>query len=147
MIKGIVYAFLLGVLLVISVLDAKDKVINSKALIILLLGGIAAILLNEDLTIINGICAMLLVFVLLWIIHCLSKGSIGKGDVKLCAVTALYLGIERAFNMLLLSTLMCGITAVILLIVNKTYKNKSLPFTPFVTAGTIAALLLQYFEG
>lgn len=139
---GFIYFFMLVVLIIISVIDARDKVINGKALIILLLGGLVAILLNEDLSIINGVFAMLMVFTILWIIYYFSKGSIGKGDVKLCAILALYLGIERAFSMLLLSMLMSGITAVILVIVNKAYKNKSLPFAPFVTVGTIAALLL-----
>lgn len=133
---------MLVVLIITSIIDARDKIINDKALIILLLGGLAAILLDKDLSIINGGFAMLLVFTILWIIHYLSKGSIGKGDVKLCAILALYLGIERVFCMLFLSMFMCGITAIILIIVNKAYINKSLPFAPFVTVGTIAALLL-----
>ncbi len=142
MITGLIYFFMVVVLLVISVIDVRDMIINAKALIILLLGGLAAILFNKDLTVINGAFAMLMVFIIMWITYYLSKGSIGMGDVKLCAILALYLGVERAFSMLFMSILMCGITAVVLIIVNKNYKNKSLPFAPFVTAGTIALLLL-----
>lgn len=138
----LVYIVMLTILLVISVIDVKEKRISSKGLLILLVGGIAAIVINRDLSMLDGVTAMLIVYIVLWIIHRFSKGSLGLGDVKLCAVIALYLGVERTFGMISTSMILCSITALVLIIVDKGYKNKSLPFAPFVAAGTMMAILL-----
>lgn len=139
---GLAYLIMAVALIAISVIDIKWKVISMKALLILLFGGIAAIAIDSSLRMIDGICAMVLIYIVLWIIHLFSKGSFGMGDVKLCAVTSLYLGIEKAFSMLAFSMLLCGVTAAILIVIKKENKNKSLPFAPFVTVGTLAMLLL-----
>ncbi|MDF2521830.1 MAG: peptidase prepilin type [Clostridia bacterium] len=139
---SLLYAAMLAVLFVISVLDTRDRQISKKGFAILMLGGFAAAASNQSISIVNSLGSMLSVFAVLWIIYHFSKGSIGMGDVRLCAATALYLGIEKAFGMLALATIMSGVTALILILLNKAYRNESMPFAPFIAAGTAAVLLL-----
>lgn len=138
----LIYIIMLTALLIISFIDIKEQQISGKALLLLGAGGIAAEIYSRDLEMLSGLASMLLVFIALGLASYISRGSIGMGDAKLCAAVALYLGIEKTFSMLVLAMLLCGITALVLITVDKTYCDKSLPFAPFVTAGTIAILLL-----
>lgn len=138
----IVYLIMLAALIAISILDIKRRTISPKGFVVLLLGGIAAIMSDSKLSIVNGVLAMLIVYVVLWMVHKVSRGSLGLGDVRLCAAVSLYLGVEKAFGMLAFSMILCGISAAVLIAVNKEFRNKALPFAPFVTAGTLAVLLL-----
>jgi prepilin signal peptidase PulO-like enzyme (type II secretory pathway) len=139
---ALVYLIMLASLIIISAIDIKNRIINTRALMILGLGGIAAIVFNKELGIVNGIAAMLVVFILLWMVSYCTKGSIGMGDAKLCAVLALYLGVENSLYMLALSIISCGVAAAFLIISSKANKNRSLPFAPFVAVSTLAVLIL-----
>jgi leader peptidase (prepilin peptidase)/N-methyltransferase len=79
---------------------------------------------------------------MLSIIHYISRNALGFGDVKLCSCIALYLGTEKAFSMLGIAMIICGLAAFILLCINTSNRYKELPFAPFVAIGTIAALIL-----
>ena len=141
-IQNLIYAFMLLVLIVIAAIDSKQKIINQKLIIVLLIGSIAAIYINKNLNVYSAISAAGLVFTLLSIVHYISRKALGFGDVKLCACIALYLGIEKAFSMLFIAMIICGLVALIILCANKSNKYKELPFAPFAAIGTIIALNL-----
>ena len=132
---------MLLVLVVIAVIDTKQKVINQKLLLVLLVGSLAAIYINKDLNAFNSVTAAVFIFIILTLVHYVSRNALGFGDVKLCACIALYLGIERAFSMLFVAMIICGLTALILLCVNKSNKHRELPFAPFAAIGTVAVLI------
>lgn len=138
----LVYMVMFASLLIISFIDIKEKRISGKMLIVLIFNGVASIKFNRDLSMAGAASAMLTVFIVLGIVSYISKGAMGMGDAKLCAAAAFCLGLEKAFSMLVFSMFLCGAAALILIMTDKTYKNKSLPFAPFITAGTLAALLL-----
>ena len=141
-VQSLIYAFMVLVLIAIAAIDSKQKVINQKLLYVLLIGSIAAIYINKNLDIYNAISAMIILFIILSIIHYISRGALGFGDVKLCACIAPYLGIEKALSMFFISMIICGLAALILLCINRTNKHKELPFAPYVAIGTIVVLIL-----
>jgi len=140
-IQSLIYALMLLVLAVIVAIDSKQKVINQKLLFVLLIGSMAAIYTNNNLNIYSAIRATVLMFIMLSIVHYISRKALGFGDVKLCSCIAPYLGIEKAFSMLFIAMMICGLAALILLCVNKSNKYKELPFAPFATIGTIVVLI------
>lgn len=141
-IQDLIYALMLLVLIVIAVIDSKQKIINQKLLYLLLIGSIPSIYINNNINAFGAISAAILIFVMLGIVHYISRNALGFGDVKLCSCIAPYLGIEKAFSMLFIAMIACGLAALILLCVNKSNKYRELPFAPFVAIGTIAALIL-----
>jgi leader peptidase (prepilin peptidase)/N-methyltransferase len=140
-IEGFIHIFMMGVLIAIAIVDVKEKKINQKLLWILLLGGFIAIYKRNELSIASAIIAMAAMFIPLSFIHAISHKAIGWGDVKLCSCIAPYLGIERAFSMFFIAISICGLTALILLGMNKANKNKELPFAPFAAIGTVVVLI------
>lgn len=141
-VQSLIYGFMFLVLVVIAAIDAKQKVINEKLLFILIAGSLAAIYSNNDLNVFSAISATVLVFIILSIVHYISRKALGFGDVKLCSCIAPYLGIEKTFSMLFIAMIICGLAALILLCVNKSNKYRELPFAPFAAIGTIIVLVL-----
>jgi prepilin signal peptidase PulO-like enzyme (type II secretory pathway) len=133
---------MLLVIIVIAVIDSKQKIINLRLLYLLLIGSIPSVYINNNLNAFSAISAAILIFLVLSIVHYISRNALGFGDVKLCSCIAPYLGAEKAFSMLFIAMIICGLAALILLCINKSNKHRELPFAPFVAIGTIAALIL-----
>lgn len=70
----------------------------------------------------------------------LTKGKgMGWGDVKLAALMGLFLGWPKIIIALYLAFLTGAVTAVILILLKKKRFGQTLPFGPFLIAGTLAA--------
>lgn len=138
----LLYGLMLIELVAIAVIDMKHKTINPQLLVLMFAGGLITTFTCSRTNLWEGILAMLLVFAALGAVYFLARKSIGWGDVKLCACIALYLGIEGAFSMLAVSMVLCGLTGVVLLVINKSGKNIAIPYAPFAALGTAAVLLL-----
>lgn len=134
--------FMLLVLVAIAVIDFRTRLIKQKLLLLILASSIVVVIRSQEASIIGSAGAMLLIFLVLGAVYFVSCKSIGWGDVKLCTCTAAYLGLERAFEMLIFSVLFCGLFAMIFAIATKASKGMEVPFAPFVALGTAAAFLL-----
>ena len=71
-----------------------------------------------------------------------SPQSVGFGDVKLLAVTGLYLGIDKVFGVILPSLVAMFFVAMYLLLFKKASRQTELPFAPFLLAGTVIGGIL-----
>lgn len=90
----------------------------------------------------NSVLAMLLCMVVLFIADKVSKGGIGKGDIKLLMALGFMCGIDIAFETLLMSLICCTVVSVVLLVTKKCTIKDHLAFGPFIYAGYIAMFLL-----
>jgi prepilin signal peptidase PulO-like enzyme (type II secretory pathway) len=133
---------LLAILILIAVIDIKEKYINKKLLAVMVLGSIPFVYMDMELNAISAVAAMISIFILLSFIYIVSRKGIGWGDVVLCSSIAPYLGVERAFAMLFISMFLCGITALALLVSKNANKSREIPFAPFAAVGTILVLIL-----
>jgi len=129
-------------LILIAVIDLKRRTINQRLLLLLLSGSMAAVYASNEINFISSITALMLIFLILSFVYYISRKGLGWGDVKLCSCIAPYLGIEKAFAMLFISMLLCGVAAIILIVVNKANRHYEVPFAPFAAIGTIAVLLM-----
>ncbi|HPZ00310.1 MAG TPA: A24 family peptidase [Clostridiales bacterium] len=74
------------------------------------------------------------------------KDSIGGGDIKLLLLLGFCLGIPAFFRALFLTAVFSVCVGAGLLLLRKTKKGDTLPFAPFLTGGTVLALLWQVVE-
>lgn len=76
----------------------------------------------------------------------LSKGGMGMGDVKLVALSGLYLGLDSVVGMVFWALLFSIITGVILMIAKKAKLKTKLAMGPFLFAGAVVSHVV-YFCG
>lgn len=79
---------------------------------------------------------MLLIFVL-------SRGGMGAGDVKLCFVLGLWLGLKASIVCLMLSFIFGGVIGVLLLATGIKGRKDPIPFGPFLCLGAYISLLFS----
>lgn len=79
---------------------------------------------------------MLLIFVL-------SRGGMGAGDVKLCFVLGLWLGLKASIVCLMLSFIFGGVIGVFLLAIGIKGRKDPIPFGPFLCLGAYISLLFS----
>ncbi len=68
--------------------------------------------------------------------------SLGMGDALLMLVLGIYLGLEEAVNVLLLSLFLAAIWAGILLVVRRKKRDYEFPFVPFLLLGYVGRWVL-----
>ena len=91
-------------------------------------------------------------FVLLFIIALVSRGGMGWGDVKFAAFMGAATGFPLVFVALFVGTILGGVVGILLLALRKKGRKQTIPFGPFLAAGTLVALLwggaiLQWYLG
>ena len=74
----------------------------------------------------------------LGVLYCCADGGMGLGDVFLAAATGFWLGLWPTVVMLMVTFILGGFLAVVLLLMGKSRKT-SVPFAPFLAVGTLAA--------
>lgn len=79
---------------------------------------------------------MLLIFVL-------SRGGMGAGDVKLCFVLGLWLGLKASVVCLMLAFVTGGVIGVLLLATGIKKRRDPIPFGPFLCIGAYISLLFS----
>ena len=82
--------------------------------------------------------------VFLGLIHIISKGGLGLGDVKLAAVLGIWLGLSGMLVSLALAFVSGGVAALVLCLSHRASCSSRIPFGPFMGLG---ALLSFFFSG
>lgn len=113
-----------------------DKLIVSGAALCLTIRLLHPGSLSDSL--IGGAGAVLI----LLLIHLITKGGIGLGDVKLFGCIGLYFGLENTVSAMLIAAMSSGLFSLVLICINRDNRKREIPFAPFMTAGMLAAVLL-----
>lgn len=85
----------------------------------------------------------ILCFVLLMIAGKLSKGGIGKGDVKLITALGFTCGLMKVFTSLLISLVICVVVSLLMVFLKKKTFKDHMPFGPFIYAGFLIVLIFS----
>ena len=89
----------------------------------------------------NGLAGGGTGLVLFLLILLLSRGGMGLGDVKMAGLMGLMLGFPDVFVGIFLAVITGGIVAVAVLLLKLKNRKQAIPFGPFLSLGTMAALL------
>jgi leader peptidase (prepilin peptidase)/N-methyltransferase len=89
----------------------------------------------------NGLAGGGAGLVLFMLIVLFSRGGMGLGDVKMAGLMGFMLGFPNVFVGIFLAVVTGGIVAVVVLMLKRKNRKQAIPFGPFLSLGTMAALL------
>ena len=139
--NAVLYCLLGSILITVSVIDLKHKIIpDSLNIIIAAIGIIFA--LYDSMIISDRALGALIGFVLFFAIA-LATDAMGGGDIKLIAGLGAIFGVEGVLFIVFFSFIIGAVISVALLITKIKGRKDELPFGPFISAAT----LLYIFYG
>lgn len=147
--KIVRYLILLAAMFGIAWIDWHDRRIPNKILILLLAA--RGILLCIEWTVYPEYGVSLLLSALLGLLAgggmfllagVISRGGIGMGDIKLFAVTGIYMGSGSILAVIFLAVMASAVYSVVMLLLKKVKLKEEIPFAPFVLIGTVLTMAL-----
>lgn len=153
-----VIAFYVCLFLIVFVIDVERRLILNRVVypgmaLALLIAGVTPqqwLLEWWRLGIISSLVGGGIGFVIFLLIAIISRGGVGWGDVKLCALIGLAVGFPLVFIALLIGIVLGGVVALALLVSKRRGRREAIPFGPFLSLGAVITLiwwgeLLGYF--
>ncbi len=130
----------IGIWLLVAVIDANERIIPNRLVALSVLWSLVTFVwAARPVTASVGCGAGLLLTFLL--IHFLTRGGIGMGDVKYSGAVGLALGWPLGLVALVLGIWTGGIYALVLLLMRAVKRHDSIPLGPFLVFGAILGLV------
>lgn len=123
--------------LYISYFDIKTRVIEPKPNFGIIVISIIFAFIRTDIAFYNPIITGAVMFLILKVMHKLTKQQIGDGDVKLIFAYSVVYGFSKIISVLFYSLLSCLIVGIVMVIVRKKNMKLELPFAPFMLFGAV----------
>jgi prepilin signal peptidase PulO-like enzyme (type II secretory pathway) len=132
-----------------AVLDMKTKKIPNKLILAMLVAWVVTLMplfllaTSQAVTLlIDSSLGFILGGTLFMLVYLVSRKGIGGGDVKLMAVTGLYLGLYGIVPAIFCGSMLAAITGLVLIVLKKIKRKDTIPLAPFLYAGILIAMLL-----
>ncbi len=134
---------ILSVLIVVFFTDLKYGIIPDKITYPAIIISLIYIILNTQYLILNTSLSALGAAVFLAFLHLITRGrGMGLGDVKLAFLMGLLLGFPKIIVAFYLAFLTGAAVSLILVLIGKKKFGQTIPFGPFLVAGTLIAMFL-----
>jgi leader peptidase (prepilin peptidase)/N-methyltransferase len=137
---ALLYFAVLGVLLVITLIDADTMEIPDGLNFALLICGVLAIFVAPELPLISRVIGLFCVSVPLFVIALIVPGAFGGGDVKLMAAAGFLLGWQGALVAIVVGVLIGGGWGIYLMASGRKGAKGHFAFGPALCAGITTAL-------
>ena len=134
---SIVAAFFL---LIIIFTDFEQYVIFDKVSLPFAVIGLIS-LFHLNLNIVNHLVAAFFGGMFFLFLALISRGALGGGDIKLIATLGLWFGTEDLFSIITIGSIFAGISALVMLIVNRKSKQDYFAYGPYFCMTAIYLLL------
>lgn len=131
---------LISILIVISFVDFKHKIIPNFMVIITLVMGIL-FLLARDISLTSALLGMLIGGGLLFLLA-LIPGAMGGGDIKFMFALGAFLGLNKTLWALLLAFIVAAVISIFLLLFRIKERRDVIPFGPFLALGSLISFLI-----
>ncbi|ADG82599.1 prepilin peptidase [Thermincola potens] len=138
--EAVVYLVLISLLIVISFIDLRLKIIPNGLIIIGLVVGLAINIIRPLTTFSGGLVGFFSAGCLFLAIAVLSKGGMGGGDIKLAAMLGLWLGWQQAFLGFFLAFLSGTAVGIGLMATGQKSRKDAIPFGPFISLGALLSI-------
>jgi leader peptidase (prepilin peptidase) / N-methyltransferase len=133
-----VLCFLFSALLVISLIDLRYQIIPNGIVIFLVCLGVADIVLNKP-VLTDRMIGFFAVSIPLLIIHIITNGNMGMGDVKLMAACGLILGWQQILLALMIGSILGSVVGLTLIALKVMSRKQQIPFGPYLSMGILIA--------
>ena len=123
--------------------DIKEKQISNRILIAMLIVGVifTCVSFNTSVIVSSFVCA-LITGAITYLTSLISRGGLGKGDVILLTITALFIGDLSMVYIVFLSLLAMFLFTIVALLLKKINVKSKLPYVPFLLIGTILGSII-----
>ncbi len=132
-----------AILLPVSIIDFRTKIIPDKPVFLGIGLGIIITLFNNELSILSGLMGFIICGGIMASISTITRGAIGMGDAKLFACIGAFLGIQMTIGVMLLSTMLSGLVGLLLLIFKSVDRKATIPFAPFISVSAIIIMIVR----
>jgi len=139
MLAGIKMVILLIGLFLCAWIDWRREQVSIPILIIAAMAAVFIHLLLQEESVFYLVSGMMIGIVML-LCGLFTKESIGYGDGCLFMMTGLFLGFWENLALLVLASVLAGVSAVLLLLMKKRKKQDRIPFVPFVFVAYVCML-------
>ncbi|WP_105619060.1 prepilin peptidase [Vallitalea okinawensis] len=136
------YVTLYSMLLLLTIDDLRNKLIPLDLIICFGIFSVILLPFNPSVSLIWTIIITLITVIILYIVHLLTHGGIGLGDVWVIGISMLILGWQNGLTLLMVSLLCSGLLSILLLIMGKVNRKAKIPFIPFMLGGFIILTLI-----
>jgi len=141
--EGIAAIFLFSISLVITLIDLEHYLILNNVLVCLFLCGIIFHFFSAELSLKGRLLGMIVGFAIPFLLAIISRGGMGGGDIKLCAVMGFWLGFPGVFQAVFIGAILGSIVGITLMIIKVKKRKDPIPFGPFLMAGFLLIFLFQ----
>jgi leader peptidase (prepilin peptidase)/N-methyltransferase len=135
------YFMVIVLLIAASIIDIRERRIPDKLVLTGTAAGLGFSLLDPQIELSTSLMGGMTAGLVLLLVHYITKGSLGLGDVKLFGCSGIYLGFEGIVSAMLISTVLSGFFSLILICINRDNKKREIPFAPFILAGVLIVII------
>ncbi len=137
------YVILSSFLIIIGIIDYDTTDVYFKITLTGVVIGVILMLAGFvfHVSILDAVLGAFLGGGVIFLIVFLTKGM-GEGDIEICLLSGLYLGLSKTTVLLFLSFVIGGIIGILLLILKKKTRKDYIPFGPFIAAAGVITMLL-----
>ena len=133
-----------------SLWDLREKRIPNRLILYMLGAGVLIVVpqlffqTEQALALLaSGLIGALLGGILFLTVYMVSRKGLGGGDVKLMAVSGLYLGAGSVLPAMLYGSVLAAVTAGVLIALKKIGRKDAIPLVPFLYAGMLITVFIQ----
>ena len=135
---------------VAAIQDMKEKRVPNR-LVTAMLGGWVLVMMpslfmrtEESLFLLfSGVVGFLLAGFIFLTVYLVSRKGLGGGDVKLMAVSGLYLGFNGVLPAMLYGSVLAALVSLTLIVMKKITPKDSIPLVPFLYVGMMLTILIR----
>lgn len=141
---NLIRIIILTILLIpITIIDIKKKIIPNSLVLIGAISGIILLFFDFNWTYIWGMLVGLGIFVAIIVLSelIMKKQGMGEGDAKLMGVVGILLGLPNTILTTLLSFFIGAIFSVAVLVNKKVEAGTEIPFGPFIALGAVISAI------
>lgn len=135
---SLVYASLF---IVIFFIDLEHQLVLNKIVYPAMALALAFSFFRPELGVVHALLGGAAGGAIMLLLFFITRGGLGMGDVKLMALLGLATGFPQILLALLLSVVVGGLVAILLLVSGLKKRRDAIPFAPFLVAGAFAVLL------
>lgn len=146
------WLFMLWLLLPVALIDLKRRLIPSHILWVMLIVRIVFFILElqsaeeyQSFLITSVAVGAVIGGGIMLIVHAISRGGLGWGDVKLFALLGFYVGSSHMLQLLVYCFLLSSLTGVGMLIFKKAHLQDQMPLAPFAFLGAVLTCVFLNF--
>lgn len=134
--------YMCAVLTVIAFIDWETQIIHDASNLALLLGGVFAAFVFEDITVIERLIGLVCISLPMFVLTRIKKETFGGGDVKLFAALGVFFGWQQTILLFVLSVIIAGVYAA--MCISKKIKDikDTFSFGPFVCISALIVMML-----